>query len=399
MKRQITATLGLIALLIAIPAATAGGQPPAAPAEFFGIAPQTELNEHDVEYMKAGGIGSVRISIVWGEVQPTRRGPFNWARTDQLVAVTARAGLRVLPFVYGTPRWLTSKSTTLPVNNPRARAAWKAFLKALVERYGPGGDFWSEHSKAIQRRSGIEYEPGVNYEPGSSHQPGASHTPKATHEPPIRPPLPVHAWQIWNEANFFYFTLPVSPSQYGKLVTISSQAIKRADPSAKVVLSGLFAEPTASGLRGMPADRFLRALYNVPGIKSRFDGIALHPYAVDAETLEEYVESFHEVAVENGDRPSLYVTEMGWGSQNDFEVDAFEQGPQGQAKQLRDSYAYLLENRLRLNLKQVFWFSWKDLPDNCNFCDSVGFFRTGPKFKAKPAWHTFVGLTGGRARP
>ena len=182
-------------------------------------------------------------------------------------------------------------------------------------------------------------------------------------------------------------------------MTISSQAIKHADPSAKVLLSGLFAEPTASGLRGMPADRFLTALYNIPGIKSRFDGIALHPYAVDAETLEEFVERFHEVALENNDRPQLYLTELGWGSQNNFEEVAFEQGPRGQVRQLRDSYTYLLENRTRLNLKGVYWFSWKDILENCNFCDSVGLFRLGKKFKAKPAWHAFVALSGGRARP
>ena len=122
----------------------------------------------------------------------------------------------------------------------------------------------------------------------------------------------------------------------------------------------------------------------MPGIKSRFDGVALHPYAVDAETLEELVEEFHEVAVENHDRPALYITEMGWGSQNDFNHDAFEQGVQGQVRQLRDSYDYLLENRDRLNLKQVYWFSWKDAKGLCDFCDSVGLFREGPRFHPKP---------------
>jgi hypothetical protein len=91
---------------------------------------------------------------------------------------------------------------------------------------------------------------------------------------------------------------------------------------------------------------------------------------------------------------------MGWGSQNDFKKVAFEQGIHGQAKQLKAAYGYLLENRNRLDLKQVYWFSWKDLPDSCSFCDSVGLFRSSAtRFKPKPAWHAFVGLTGGRARP
>ena len=46
------------------------------------------------------------------------------------------------------------------------------------------------------------------------------------------------------------------------------------------------------------------------------------------------IEGFHEVKVENHDRPRLYITEMGWGSQNDFKHVAFEQGIQGQVRQL-----------------------------------------------------------------
>jgi hypothetical protein len=91
---------------------------------------------------------------------------------------------------------------------------------------------------------------------------------------------------------------------------------------------------------------------------------------------------------------------MGWGSQNDPNRVAFEQGIQGQARELRDAYRYLIENRFRLNLKGAFWFSWKDVPSGaCNFCDSVGLFRAGKGFRPKPAWRSLVALSGGRARP
>jgi hypothetical protein len=374
MRRRLT-----LALLIACAAVAlfAGAQQGSAslplrvpPKGFFGISPQTTLTDQDAAYMKAGGIESVRWPLLWTSVQPTRNGPYDWSSFDPVVAVAARHGLSVLPFLYGTPSWVARKETTLPIDNARARQAWTAFLRAAVKRYGPGGEFWTEH------------EPGV-----------------VKYEPAISPPRPIRTWQVWNEANFFYFAYPVSPGRYARLLTSSSSAIKGADPSAKIVLTGLFGEPTAHGTRGMPATKFLEVLYRTPGIKSRFDGIALHPYAVDAETLEEIVEAVHEVTVANHDRVPLYITEMGWGSQNDFNQVSFEQGPGGQAKQLRASYGYLLENRNRLDLKQVYWFSWKDIPKSCNFCDSVGLFRRGPRFHAKPAWHAFVALTGGRLRP
>jgi hypothetical protein len=372
MKRTLSAALLVACLVAALFSGVQSGsaKPPIRPPKgFFGIGPQTLLTDEDVSYMKAGGIESIRWPMTWAAIQPTRKGGYNWETFDPVVATAARQGMQVLPFVYNTPAWLAGKYTTLPVNG-QARKAWTSFLAAAVKRYGPGGEFWTEHAPGV-----VQYEPA------------------------IRKPLPIRNWQIWNEANFFYFAYPVSPQRYAKLVQISSPAIKRVDPGAKVILSGLFGEPTAHGPKGMPAYKFLETVYRTPGIKSRFDGIALHPYAVDAETLEELVEALHEVTVENHDRVPLYITEMGWGSQNDFQQVAFEQGIRGQVKQLKASYGYLLENRNKLDLKQVYWYSWKDLPDSCNFCDSVGLFRGGPRFHAKPAWHAFVGLTGGRARP
>jgi hypothetical protein len=373
MKRRISLALLLACLVAALLAGVQSGSaklPLRAPKGFFGIGPQTLLTDEDAAYMKAGGIESIRWPLTWAAVQPTARGGYNWETFDPVVAVAARHGLQVLPFVYSTPGWLARKYTTLPVSGGRARKAWAAFLGAAVKRYGPGGEFWTQHA------------------------PGA-----VQYEPAIPRPVPIRSWQIWNEVNFFYFAYPVSPQRYAKLVRISSPAIKRVDPGAKVILSGLFGAPTAGGARGMPAANFLEILYRSPGIQSRFDGIALHPYAVDAETLEELVEGLHDVTLENHDRVPLYVTEMGWGSQNDFEQVAFEQGIRGQVKQLKAAYGYLLENRSRLDLKQVYWFSWKDLKGTCSFCDSVGLFRGGVRFHPKPAWHAFVALAGGRARP
>ena len=131
-------------------------------------------------------------------------------------------------------------------------------------------------------------------------------------------------------------------------------------------------------------------------------GVALHPYAFHVEDLEELVEEMREVVVENHDSSTgLYLTEMGWGSQNDPNVVAFEQGIQGQARELRKAYTFLIANRHRLNLKGTYWYSWKDNPEYvaCSFCDSVGLFGAGRGFHPKPAWRAFVALSGGRARP
>ncbi len=377
-KTALALCLALASLLAASLAMSpaAGAPVRSAPPSFFGIAPQTVLSETDIAYMRAGRIGTIRVPVSWGSVQPTAKGPYEWAGLDQVVGVAAKARLQILPFLYGTPSWLSRHATTLPVGNARQRSAWVAFLEAAVDRYGPGGEFWRTHAPI----GGI----GVQYQP----------------QPVIRRPVPIRAWQIWNEANFFYFALPVSPAKYARLLKLSERAIHSGDPGAEIILSGLFGEPTAGGSRGMPAVDFLDRLYAVPGLKTRFDGIALHPYAADSDDLIEMTEAMREVARENRDPGAkLYLTEVGWGSQNNFNQVAFEQGSRGQVSQLRRSYRYLLDNRHRLNLKQVYWFTWKDVPGSCNFCDSVGLFRQGVRLKPKPAWHAFVGLSGGRARP
>ncbi len=276
----------------------------------------------------------------------------------------------MLPAIESTPRWLARKTTTLPIQTERQRAAWTAFLQAAVRRYGPGGEFWVEHA-----HEGIDYEPA------------------------IPTPTPIRAWQIWNEPNFFYSAYPVDPARYAKLVEISSKAIREVEPPAKLILAGLFGRPTVGGARGMPAAQFLSDLYRVPGLAADFDGVSLHPYAVDTHVLEELVEAFHQVIVRNYDDVPMYITEMGWGSTNDFSHDAFEQGPQGQVSELRGAYRYLIANQRRLDLQQVDWFSWKDVKGACNFCDSVGLFHEGVGFRPKPAWRAFVALTGGRSRP
>jgi hypothetical protein len=374
MKLRIPVSLLLMAalaaaLFVVAPSGSSALALPRAPKGFFGIGPQTALTPGDARFMKAGGIESIRVPVSWGAIQPKEKGAYEWSGLDATVLIASQAGLRVLPFFYSTPRWLSSDWRRLPVDNARQRSAWKAFLQAAVKRYGPGGEFWNEHS------------------------------PTSQYLPKIKEPVPIREWQIWNEVNFHYFAYPVSVTRYAKLVKLSGPAIKAVDPSAKVILSGLFGEPKATGVRGMSAVDFLSAFYRAPGVKNAFDGIALHPYAVDTESLEEMVEEIHEVTLENHDRPALYITEMGWGSQNDFEQVAYEQGIWGQVQELRDSYSFLLENARRLNLKAAYWFSWKDLPDSCTFCDSVGFFHAGPKFHAKPAWRAFVAITGGRSSP
>lgn len=332
----------------------------ALPRGFFGIAPQTGLTAEDISRMRAGGVETIRIPIEWSGAQPSARSDYQWGGIDRLVELAARERLEVLPVLYGTPRWLSHDPRRLPVASGRQRRAWSEFVTAAVARYGRSGEFWAEHG------------------PGSGE--------------PL-PRVPIRSWQIWNEENFFYFTRPASPGRYARLLKISRRAVNRSDRRGDLIIGGLFGNPKQQPPLAMDAADFLDRLYRVRGAEASFDGIALHPYAADVGVLRTLVEQLRAVAVRHGDRRAgLYVTELGWGSQYDPRRVAFEVGLRGQARELRAAYRFLIANHHRLNLRQVDWFTWKDLGGACAFCDSTGLFRRGAHFRPKPAWHAFVSL-------
>jgi hypothetical protein len=213
--RALTAALAVVTALAVFAASAA-----ALPSKFFGVVPQSVLSQEEFNTLQQGGVKTMRVALSWGQVQPTRGGKYEWGSFDPLVERAAKSGIELLPFVIGPPTWAVPNATIpgtggakaparLPVTGTAA-TAWSAFLKAAVARYKAGGTYWTEN--------------------------------------PLVPQVPIKAWQIWNEPNFKYFVAKPNPTEYGKLVKASSAAIKSADPSAQVVLAGLFAKP-AGGRR------------------------------------------------------------------------------------------------------------------------------------------------------
>jgi hypothetical protein len=350
-RTAIAACLCLLALVLA----PAGAQ--ALPRGFFGIAPQTTLDKRDTARMRAGGVETIRTMLNWASIAQSPRGGLEWGGFDEAVALAAESHLEVLPFLVSTPRWVSHNWRTLPIYNRRQRRAWTQFVRAAAERYGRRGQFWREHGPLSAR--------------------------------PL-PRLPIRAWQIWNEPNFFYFAKYPSPGRYARLLKLTHRALHRGDPRAELVLGGLFGSPRQHPPRAYDAVDFLDRLYR-HGAKGSFDAAALHPYAADTGVLRSLVEGVRRVMVRHGDRHAgLYLTELGWGSQHDPHIVAFEVGLHGQARELRRTYRYLIANHHRLGLRQVDWFTWKDIRNSCTFCDSSGLFRRGYRFHPKPAWHAFV---------
>ncbi len=343
---------GLAALLLLAPSAASG----AIRTEYFGIVQgqfdvEGQLDDQDLQGMQSARIRTDRFELSWKSLEPTK-GTFRWAGSDHFIGALASHGIRALPFIWKSPRWVASSTSTPPLDSAADQEAWQTFLQALVARYGPGGTYW-------RNRYRQDY--------------GASAT-----------PLPITSWQIWNEPNLRKFFDPggtdaqLAP-KYGALLRISHAAIASRDPQAQVVLAGAPGYPPSGGPHAWD---FLAQLYNnVPNVKSYFDVAAIHPYAADVSHVQLEVEKFRTVMRNHGDGATpLWITEIGWGSDPPDQF-GINQGPEGQRQRLVGAYSLFLNHRTQWNLQRVYWFLWRDPNPNsrfahrCSFCASAGVLR------------------------
>jgi hypothetical protein len=277
----VSAAIVLVAALAgpgAAPARSAAGPP----AGFFGVVPQAAPGESDLARME-GTVETLRLPVYWFQCEP-RPGEYEFGALDAEIGAAAAHGIRVLPFVYGRPAWLGAQASRPPLGG-RAMAAWKRFLRVVVDRYGPGGAFWRDRGRA----------------------------------------LPIRRWQIWNEPNFRLFWTPrVSPRGYARLLHAAATTIRAADPGAKIVLAGV--APVGAGMKTWV---FIRRLLRAPGARRDFDFAAVHPYSATLGQLDYQMRQVRAALAAGGAGAApLLVTELGVASQGSF-PSTFVEGPLG----------------------------------------------------------------------
>jgi polysaccharide biosynthesis protein PslG len=346
------AALTLILLL-----AAAGGAGAKVPHSFFGTVPWLSFQGADYAHLRQADIRNARTPFFWPSIEPAK-GDFHWAATDQFVGSLAQNNVRVLPFLNGSPSWVTHCDQTEcqrkpPLRSKKAQRSWKRFVRACVERYGRDGEYWTLH--------------------------------------PNIPRVPITSLQIWNEPNNYkYFKPRAKPKAYAKLMRLARGAARSQDKHAKIVLAGMDSDPT--GKRSMSSKKFLTKLYKARRAQKLFNAVAVHPYAPTIRNLKRQMSQLHKVVKRHHDNAQMWITEMGWGSAPPSKRWPLLKGVEGQKKMLKKAYRLLIHNRKRWHLKRVYWFMWRDAsPDdnvNCSFCTSAGLFTYD--FKPKPAWDAFL---------
>jgi hypothetical protein len=376
MKLLLATALIVLAICLAALGCGSDGQgnepAPAAdvPRTFFGVDPQGDVGAEDLDRMGAGNVGTLRILLPWNGLDPTpKEDDIDLSAVDPVVLGAAQNGIQVLPFIFGTPDWVADgldgdncaqgapgSCATFAPRSDAALAAWKDFVGKMVDRYGPNGAFWAEHTD-VQ-------------------------------------PMPIRTWQIWNEQNSSTFFAPApDPRAYDAMLSSAADAIYKRDDGAQVMLGGMF---QTSGQKGsILAPAFLRDLYGLDS-GDDFDVVAAHPYAHSLANIEEQVRLMHDEIQRAGDDAKLWVTEVGASSADGS--NPLELGEEGQADLLRSAFDLFINKRLEWDLQGVIWYAWRDAAEGssviCDWCANAGLFPAD-SLDPKPAWAAFVSFTGG----
>jgi hypothetical protein len=318
-------------------ASSAAQKVPPLPPRFIGVNVDPFVFGSDVDIdlsqqfnlMVSSGVESVRAAFSWAGAQPfgtpadvpadqqaqfTTIGgvPTDFSATDQVVGDAARRGLTVLPAVLYAPAW-DAKNNRHGFDPPKRPGPYANYLTALIGRYGPHGSYWSSH--------------------------------------PDVPKLPVRQWQIWNEQNLSYYWTQPFAKTYVALLKAAHDAIKKADPGAKVVLGALTNF----------AWRAIGQLYAIRGARSLFDVAAVNGFTKHVSGVITFMHLMRRTMNRAKDpMKPLIATEVSWPSSQGKSSDRFDfdTTEAGQARNIAAVMPLLAAQRAQLRLSAFYIYTW-----------------------------------------
>jgi hypothetical protein len=333
--------------------------PPLTPADHVDLARQFDR-------MVASGVQSVRVAFSWSTAQPYQSWaevpsgqstefttgvggvPTSFAATDEVVALAAARGVRVLPTVLYAPSWDAGANSSGGLEPPARAGPYADYVTDLIDRYGPRGSFWSGNP-SIRRR-------------------------------------PIRMWQVWNEPNLAsYWPQPFAQS-YVALLRAAHDAIRRADPGARVVLGALTNYVWNS----------LGQIYAIRGARSLFDVIAVNGFTTTPRNVILFLQLIRRAVLDDhdGGKP-LLATELSWPSAvgKSPQVYDWNTTEAGQARNIRTLLPLLAAQRRALNLQGFYYYTWMgqeyDGAPAFNFAGLLGYDPSG-RVVSKPALPAFT---------
>ncbi len=239
--------------------------------------------DNDMEVLKKSGINILRIAFQWGAIE-SEKGKFDFLFWDYFVESAHKNGITLIPYICYTPRWNSTGDTT---------------------------NYWNH--------TPIDYE-----EFGKITTALVNHYKKY-----------IHSWELWNEPDIKDF-FSGDVADLAKLEKIGSDAVRKADPTALVVLAGL-AHHT----------NFTLQLFRDYGISKYVDVVNCHDYdetwsGEPIESITSYINTLSDIIKKYGDGQSLWTAEVGYSDfrKGEYVSDSYnayydyEHTPEYQAEEL-----------------------------------------------------------------
>jgi hypothetical protein len=334
----------------------------AVPKSFFGVS-AVQPTAGDFKRMGDIGVGTVRIEIAWGAVQAEKNGPYNWNVYDQRFRRAAAYGVQPQPILFGSPPHISGGEyghVVAPVDSKGHREAWKKFVTAAADRYGPGGTFWVT-------------------------------------SPTLDSNLAPEDWIVWNEQNARNFWHPsANPKEYARLLRLSREALDAAADGLSITTGGMYGFPKKG--TSIPALKYLKKLYKERGMKKIIDAVSLHPYSSDIRGVKDQVKDARKVMDRAGARKAkIVIGEIGWASGGEPKNNFLIKSKSRQRKLLEQAFRLFLGNRKSWGIRNVYWFTFRDhTADVCIWCAKAGLLNE--KGKLKPAGESYQGLVARNTR-
>jgi hypothetical protein len=339
--------LALVALALAVPAAAAAAD------VRVGLHPES-YPDADLARMGAGGVEVMRLPLDWRLVEPTEGAPFDFTEHDRIIGSAAKAGIQVLPLIGVSTPWAAATPAEQP-RRPEALDQHDAFVRAMVDRYKPGGAFWLAN--------------------------------------PALPQLPLTEWQIWNEPNLIkHWTGRRDPKAYARFLERIRGVVLDEDPEAEIVLAGM-----PQFHQEYPCIEYLTDLYEIKGVRRLFDTVAVNAYMRRTKGLHTAMRRLRALMDKNGDEDKdIWITEMGWASDGPKRNEAVTDVP-GQAANLAKGFRLLRSKGPRYGLTTAVWYTWRDHVQEPHIRDRFWFHNGlfGVNGQPKPSWFAFTDFTGG----
>jgi len=309
----------------------------------LGINTTFHTLREEIKYIEESGVSTIRVPLQWQLIK-IRPGEYDWGSVDRLLKSVQTKQIEVL-FTIRTnfpegPQKPKGKRGTIQITPELLdKKEWVGFVGTLANRY---------------RGQGVKYE--IENEV--------------------------------NEAAFWKGTL----EEYLELLRAGYDAIKKADPNAKVLPSAMrcgFLQNSQSGWVGEKGwkwhDGWLKQIFST----KKFDVVNVHNYYFPSDiianglTFRSYLQHIHDLMKESGlgDRP-IWITETGFVSLPTVAGGRTDNGSyEKQAVWLTEAYRQAFE----FGVERVYWLLLRDRKET--YFGSMGLADS--KDNLRPSWNAF----------